>query len=358
MKKILVILTGGTICSAPDTKSNNKNQSNAEFSKGYIIDGFYKSKSEFRDQVEFDTIKLNPDILSENATIGFWNNLLLELKKEEIYTKYVGIIILHGTDTLAFTSSMLSMVMAGAPIPIMLVSSHLPLTKKETINGKEYIVENKKTNGYINFNASVELMLNGIEPNVYVVYKNPKGKLYVHFGSQLLQCKNYSNLFESEGKILSVNNNVKGERFETDSFYLRKINKIDGGVLLISPYVGLDYSKFKLKGVRAVVHGTYHSDTVCVERKSKQEKFGKNSILWLIKRCKKKGIPLILAPCDKDAYAYASTGDALEFGAIALSKTTLELAYAKTVLGVSLNLKGKDLVDFLQKSINKEFIYK
>ena len=72
--KILVILTGGTICST--LNQNLKNQSNATAVKNLIIEDYKKSNSPFKNEVEFDVIKLIPDILSENMTINSWNNFI------------------------------------------------------------------------------------------------------------------------------------------------------------------------------------------------------------------------------------------------------------------------------------------
>ncbi len=362
--KILVILTGGTICST--LNQNLKNQSNASKAESYIINDFKRSNSFFKSQVEFDTIKLTPDILSENMTIKYWNNLLKVFKNQVNWQDYKGIIVLHGTDTLAYTSSLLSILLAGAPIPVFLVSAQLPLVKKVAIikNGVEIQKEVKqpKSNGYFNFKASVELIMNGIAPNVYVVYRNLKNnkfeKAYVHLGSSLLQCQNYSDNFYSKNQVeIKGFKNIKweGVPFETNTFYLNKINRLTNGVILIQPYLGLDYSKYNLENVKAIVHNTYHSSTVCVERKSRNACYSSYSILSLLDRCKGK-IPIYLAPCDKDAYSYESTGDAISNGALTISNTTLETAYIKTLVAYSLN--GVDKTSFINSSVNHEFVYK
>lgn len=356
--KILVILTGGTICSEAD--NNNENQSNAKGASKKIISSFKKSKSPFVDIVEFDTRSLSEDILSENMTISVWNELLDIFRDKSIWSGYKGVIVLHGTDTLAYTFSLLSLVLAGAPIPVCMVSAQLDLSHKET-------------NGHANFRASVELIMNGIAPNVYVVYRNmldsrnpfdSNGELLVHYGSHILQCTNYNHNFYSEDaeKIADVSNaKLQGMAFETDGFLLDKIDKLSDAVVLIQPYVGLKYSRIDLVGVKAIIHGSYHSDTVCVERKKPNEtndNYTDSSILYLLEKAKGLNIPVIISPCNKDAYTYTSTGDALRNGAFGLFGTTLEAAYVKAVVGVSLGLENEKLIEFLGKNINFEFVYK
>ncbi len=355
--KMLVILTGGTICSESD--DNNENQSNAKGASKKIISSYKKSKSPFADIVEFDTRSLHEDILSENMTISVWNELLDIFRDKSIWNDYNGIIVLHGTDTLAYTSSLLSLVLAGAPIPVCMVSAQLDLSHKET-------------NGHANFRASVELIMNGIAPNVYVVYRNmidsrnpydSNGELFVHYGSHVLQCTNYNHNFYSEDaeKIADKNNaKLQGRAFETNSFLLDKIGRISDEVILIQAYVGLKYSRLNLTGVKAIVHGTYHSDTICVERKKPNEtndNYTDSSILYLLKKSKEENIPIIISPCNKDAYTYTSTGDALRNGANGLFGTTLETAYAKTVIGIALGLEADKLIEFLNKKVNLEFVY-
>lgn len=347
MNKILVILTGGTICSAPN--ENNKNQSNADKAKNYIISDFEESDSPFAKAVTFDTVKLNPDILSENMTIKAWNGLLDLLRKVK-WAHYKGVIILHGTDTLAFTASLLSLVLCGVTVPVCMVSAQLPL---RTPDGKK---ENR-TNGYANFRAAAELIMNGLAPNVYAVYRNMDGKMLLHYGAHLKQCPNYSSDFHSVTEMEIADSRAEGKPFGTDSHYLDKLFALKDEIMLITPYVGINYSRFNIDGLSAIVHGTYHSDTVCVERKKDSEAYSEYSILSLLDCCKERDIPLFLAPCDEAAFAYDSTGDALRNGAVGIAHTTLETAYAKTLIGVSLGYKDDELIRFLKTDINGEVVY-
>lgn len=330
MKKILLILTGGTICSVEN--EDGKRQTNAESAKYKIISEFRESDSLFNG-VEFDTV-MPLDTLSENMTFEKWNLLLDELRKVKS-EDYSGIIILHGTDTLAYTASLLSLVMSEKKLPVCLVSSHSP-------------IDSIGTNANINFRAAAELIMNGIKPNVYAVYQNSDGKTYVHLGSHLLQCGNYSNDFYStDAAVVESEENAKleGTEFETDSGLLTKLGKLSANVLFITPVTGLDYSSYNLSNVSAVVHKTYHSQTVCVEG-------GRNSFVEFSERCKKEGVSLILTPCDKKAYSYVSTASALENDVISVSGMTDEMAYVKTVVGCSLGYKGNELNEFLNSSIN------
>lgn len=325
MNKILLILTGGTICSYEN--ADGKRATDAESAKYKIISEFRKSDSLFNG-VDFDTV-MPLDTLSENMTVQKWNILLDELRKVES-EKYKGIIILHGTDTLAYTASLLSLVMSEKNLPVCLISSHSP-------------IDCEGTNANINFRTAVELIMGGIKPNVYAVYQNSDGKIYLHYGSHLLQCGNYSNDFFSKDMIAvdDIDAVCAGSQaFETGNNLLSEIKKLNAKVILTNPYVGLDYNSINLENVSAVVHTTYHSQTVCVDGNN-------NSFAEFAKRCKKEGVSLILTPCNENSYSYVSTASALENGVIPVSGMTDEMVYVKTVAGCSLGIKGQELAEFL-----------
>ena len=89
--KILLILTGGTICSfADDTGEKKPDAKSADF---LIKEIFKKSDSPYKD-AEFDD-KILMNILSENMSPKHWNRVIEGLNKIEDYR---GVIILHGTD--------------------------------------------------------------------------------------------------------------------------------------------------------------------------------------------------------------------------------------------------------------------
>ncbi|MBR4868469.1 MAG: asparaginase, partial [Clostridia bacterium] len=131
-------------------------------------------------------------VLSENNTVNTWNQLLESLREiVQRNQNYDGIIITHGTDTLAYTAALLSVVCKGMNLPIFLVSSHRPLLDK-TGNPDPH------ANGVDNFATAVSAIYQGITPGVYVPYRNPSnGVMHMHKGEQITQCPIYSDDFSS-----------------------------------------------------------------------------------------------------------------------------------------------------------------
>ncbi|MFT6470800.1 MAG: L-asparaginase [Neptuniibacter pectenicola] len=119
--KILIIYTGGTIgMEASD--------------KGYVpISGF---ESLIRDRLahshhallpDFDMLELSPLIDSANLTPSHWHDMADIVIKH--YDDYDGFIILHGTDTMAYSASMLSFILQGLTKPVIFTGSQIPLSQ-------------------------------------------------------------------------------------------------------------------------------------------------------------------------------------------------------------------------------------
>ncbi len=377
-EKICVVLTGGTICSVPD--KNQKNYSDANTTSTHLTEYYHNSSnSPFRNDVTFDIRALEPDILSENMTASAWNGILEIFKNKINYVDYKGIIVLHGTDTLAYTSAFLSFALAGINIPVCMVSAQLRLGQSGKNNEWE---REERTNGYANFRAAVELIMNGIAPNVYAVYRNEAnehngeheaGDFFVHYGAHLLQCPNASNNFHSRDQMLIpdiTNAKLEGKAFESNACLYKHVSEIKDDVLMIRPYTNLNYRRIDLEGVKTVIHGTYHSESVCIGRAKDTYKDDKKyysleeitdvdqpySILYLLKVCKNANIPVFLAPCNKSSAAYGTTENALSEGALNIANITLEAAYAKAVLGCALKKSGSEMDTFMNTGINYELV--
>ena len=352
-KRILLILTGGTICSfatsrgeqAPDTKR----------AEALIIQKFRESNSPYKSEecVCFDAVA-PLDVLSENMTTLHWNVLIDALRSYD-FSAYDGVIMLHGTDTLAYSAAMLSIVLSGLSVPLILVSSQLTLA-------------NPMANGVANFCAAVELILNGIKPNVYVTYRNEERigntfaqTMYVHYAAHLTQCAGRSNNFYSDDMTVISQENAHfiGVKSPGETSLLEDANfgGFTASVLRIEPYAGVDYSKFSLDGVSAVVHGAYHSGTAATNPYVAGGDCSRYSILHLKEMCdrQKPPIPLFMEPCDRTVYQ--STGDALRGGILPICSMTSEMAYVKCLIGCSMGLSGDALYEYIQSNKNNEHLY-
>ena len=83
------------------------------------------------------TIVFNPVLDSSNVTPAIWVKIANTIK--ENYDSYDGFVVLHGTDTMAYTASALSYMFENLSKPIILTGSQLPIGTLRT-DGKENLI--------------------------------------------------------------------------------------------------------------------------------------------------------------------------------------------------------------------------
>ncbi len=290
MNKICVIKTGGTIGS---TAGAGVVALDSEKRLG--VSELYNGNG-----VEFDVFSPFA-LLSENISSENLQDMLAFVKSID-KSKYDGIILTHGTDTLAFSGVYLALNLENISLPIVMVSANFP-------------VENPKSNGKTNFACGVEFILQCGEAGVFVSYQNPKENCKIHRGELILQCRGAEGLFESFGgeifgkfdcdmKFQKNINHICGEKiidlWKNSIPNFKKIPACNGDiknkVLPIKAVSFCDYSLFNLENCDAIIVESFHSGTVKTS--------GINSIITLANLANEKNIPLIISG--------ASNGDIYE----------------------------------------------
>ena len=87
--------------------------------------------------VSYEGISLKKPIDSAELTPAVWKELVEIIEKN--YSSFDGFVILHGTDTMAYTASALSFMIQGLNKPIILTGSQLPLGRLRT-DGRENFI--------------------------------------------------------------------------------------------------------------------------------------------------------------------------------------------------------------------------
>lgn len=337
MPNILLVFTGGTIGST--TLNGNINTSNPQSFK--LLD-LYKKKFPANKYLQFKTIQ-PLQLLSENLFPTAWEQLIQAIEAENI-AQYDGIIVTHGTDTLAFTAAALGLYFNTIKVPLLIVSSDYPL-------------DIPYANGLANFNCAIEFIKQKKQAGVFVPYKNSNTETTVHIATRLSSCLQLS------GDFISVQSKAYLE-FQHNSFQqLHSLNLLSckpspllpyfsKKVLLITPYPGLDYSHFQLDNVDVIIHDLYHSGTACASLD-----WGENhSLSVFIKSCKQHSISLYMAPAVKSVAIYDSSRTLQNLGAKMIWNMSLESAYVKLMLGYG-NFNDTDFIDqFLSTNIAFEYI--
>jgi L-asparaginase/Glu-tRNA(Gln) amidotransferase subunit D len=350
MKHILVVFTGGTIGSTA-TDGIINTSSRAPFKLLQLFEQQYPNHA----AIHFDT--LQPiQILSENLAPAAWK-IIIEAIESAQPDGYDGIIVTHGTDTLAYTAAALSLYFHALAKPMLLVSSDYPL-------------ENPKGNGLANFICAVECISQQTATGVFVPYRNAGQTMQIHRGSRLACSLQLSGDFysvqgksfmEFDGKrftpidmpLIESGKSAKQNRESAvESNFIPLKPQFSSRILMIKPYPGLDYSHFDLDSVEAVLHDLYHSGTACTTGQ-----WGKNhSLLEFVKRCGEQGLTVYLAPAIKSENAYQSTRELIEHGAALIWNTSIEAAYVKLMLAYGNFTDKRQIIDFISKDIACEYV--
>ena len=119
MKRVLIIYTGGTIGM---TRTENGYAPRAGYFRA-ALDAIPDLRA--LEMPEWEFYELSPLLDSSNMTVREWN-CIAELIAQK-YDDYDGFVVLHGTDTMAYTASALSFMLDGLDKPVVLTGSQIPL---------------------------------------------------------------------------------------------------------------------------------------------------------------------------------------------------------------------------------------
>lgn len=135
-KRVYVIYTGGTIGMRPTPD-------------GYApapgsLQEIMKGMSELRDSAmpEVTINEYEPLIDSSNMTPAEWMKIARDIAGH--YDDYDGFVVLHGTDTMAYTASALPFILDGLGKPVVVTGSQIPLAEPRS-DGRDNLVSSLLT---------------------------------------------------------------------------------------------------------------------------------------------------------------------------------------------------------------------
>ncbi len=86
---------------------------------------------------DIDNIQFDPPIDSSNMNPSHWGDIARAI--EENYDSFDGFVVLHGTDTMAYTASALSFMLENLHKPVIITGSQLPIGEVRT-DGEENLI--------------------------------------------------------------------------------------------------------------------------------------------------------------------------------------------------------------------------
>lgn len=270
-------------------------------------------------------------ILSEDATPAHWERLARQVRRCVVERRAEAVVVLHGSDTLPWTSAALSFALRGLPVPLVLVAADHPL-------------DDPRTNGHANFEAAMAFARDERLPGVFAAWAHPGEEPVVYLGTRLQPADPLDDRFAApRGLVFGA---VSGGRFVRSPAvgnpgreevsqraggvaWAASLRRLDGGalfatrLLVLPPHPGLDTGRIAMdQGWQGVLQLPYHSGTA-------SSASGDASALDLARRAHERGIPFFLGPCVARTTPYASTRAFLEAGVRLVPPMSVPAAMAK-----------------------------
>ena len=243
--KILVVFTGGTIGSFFDGEYIT-----TDSGRPYKLLEMYNRN--FPNEISWDTVSPYT-ILSENLDTGTLVKLA-ECVKKAVNDDYDGIIVTHGSDTLQYSAAFISYILGMDTVPVVFVAAN-------------YVLEDKRSNGLVNFAGAADFIRSKAGRGVFVSYANPGGECLIHRGTRLMPHVPYSDyLYSLGGKYYCRSDNsginpCYGEVFNSLHYEIADKTEARTGVMWIKEHPGM-YLPVPDDTVKSILISSYHSGTV------------------------------------------------------------------------------------------------
>ncbi|EPR65005.1 L-asparaginase [Cyclobacterium qasimii M12-11B] len=220
---VLIIYTGGTLGMAYDDDG-----ALVPFNFGKILE---KIPNLNNLNISITVISFPEPIDSSNINLNHWVDMSYIIY--ENYDTYDGFVVLHGTDTMAYSASMLSYMLKGLNKPVIFTGAQLPISAMRS-DARE------------NLMTSLEIAIskaNGkpIVPEVCIFFNHlllrgnrAKKVQSVHFDA--FESENYPPLAESG---IVIDYNYASIRPYEEGKKLRCLNKLDNSVMVLKLFPGI-----------------------------------------------------------------------------------------------------------------------
>ena len=128
--RILIIYTGGTIGMIEDPVT----KALTPFDFSHLMENVPKVKML---DYHIDNLQFEPPIDSSDMSPEHWQHIARSIARN--YDLYDGFVVLHGTDTMAYTASALSFMLRRLSKPVIITGSQLPIGEVRT-DGEENLI--------------------------------------------------------------------------------------------------------------------------------------------------------------------------------------------------------------------------
>ncbi|MDP7592327.1 MAG: asparaginase [Litorilituus sp.] len=334
-KNIYVAYTGGTI-------GMKKSQEGYVPDKGHLTSSINALPEFHREEMPYFTInEYQPLIDSSNMTPADWQRIADDIKAH--YDDYDGFVVLHGTDTMAFTSSALSFMFENLSKPIIVTGSQIPLSQL-------------RSDGQVNVLNALYVAANypitevGLFFNNRLYRGNRSIKAYAD-GFDAFDSPNMPPLLEAGININLLSGVVKGEvtSQKEKSVIVREITPQPIGVVHLYPGISADVIENVIRQpVKALILRSYGVGNAPQD----------TALLTCLNKAKQQGIIVVnCSQCIKGTVNMSgyATGNALsQAGVISGHDMTLEATLTKLHYLLSQHLGYEEVCKLMQLSLRGE----
>ena len=333
---ILIIYTGGTIGMVKDSVNGSL--------KPFDFDHILQQVPELNDfGFELSSIAFAPLIDSSNMNPEVWIKIAGLIK--ENYEKYDGFVVLHGTDTMAYSASALSFMLDNLDKPVVFTGSQLPIGMLRT-DGKENLI------------TAIEIAADykdghAIVPEVCVLFENKlfRGNRTTKHNAEYFNAF-YSYNYPDLAKVgINIRYNHPAIRNISDGMFNINTN-LDTNIAILKMFPGINKPTvdaiLNIEGLRAVVMETYGAGNAPTDDwfvKSIKNSIDRGVIIYNVTQCPSGSVDMGL---------YETSIALREMGVVNGYDITTEGAITKLMFLLGQQLDSDKIKFFLNKSIKGE----
>ena len=247
-EKLLIIYTGGTIGMVKDPETNSL--------IAFDFENIYQWVPELKKfHFHVESISFSPVVDSSMMDPEIWIKLATII--EENYHQYIGFVVLHGTDTMAYSASALSFMLHNLNKPVIFTGSQLPMGAIRT-DGKENLLSALEI-------ASAQKNGQALVPEVCIYFQDKlfRGTRTTKYNAEHFhpfRSDNYPALAEVG---IHIKYNYPYIRYASEEGHFFVTKKMDTSIALIKIFPGITpwvlNALLQAAGIKAVILETYGS---------------------------------------------------------------------------------------------------
>ena len=306
-KKILLIYTGGTIGMC-------RTDSGYAPLPGFLQELLRNIPALYAPSMpEWELLELDPLLDSSNMTVVEWNRIGGIIQEQ--YHRFDGFVILHGTDTMAYTASALSFSLENLAKPVILTGSQIPLFEV-------------RNDGLDNLLTAMTIAAQGRVREVALCFAHKllRGNRCTKVSTSDLAAFSSPNypLLAEIGTDIHYNDMIPPVT-ATRPFRVQELKKIPIGIIKVFPGIQFElFEEIMSESLRGIVLETFGAGNIPGDP---------DAILPIVRKARDNGTVLVIcSQCLKGSVSlgtYETSAALMEAGAVCANDMTTEAAVAK-----------------------------